>query len=588
MLLVCFFTALLIFFGGIILSVFAARAGLDNGSKPVNHVFAGTFISSTVLFLPIYSKYFEGTDLIWIKTILLSIHNSIRIFIVDGEFDIVHNTLLETGHWIATPYTILFALIYITAPILTFSIVLSLVKDLSAFLNVCFTFFGKIYIFSEMNEQSIALARSIKEKEKRSKIVFTNVTNLESDNNNALVQKIKQIRGIIFKKDILSIGLGLSASSRVSFFMIGENKHKNTKEALEIIKKYKNRSKTDVYVFSSEAEDSLLIENAERGKLKIRIKDQPRALIYDYLYKNGEKLFKQAEENMIRAMIVGMGNYGMNMLKTLSWFGQIADYKLYIAAYDMDPCIEDLFAGECPELYDPKINGRFDSGDAQYEIKVSSVESYYTKTFATVISDYRPTFVFIDAGNDEKNIHLSAKIRQTCERIGIHPGIVTVCSDPVLNDNLTGLKNQRGQQYDIEYIGNINQAYSAEVAIATELEEKALKHHLKWGDEAGFWASPYNYNSSIATTMHSSLKQKMGVVGAGKKESELTEQERDELEKLEHRRWNAYMRSEGYVFSGDTDPSSRNDLGKMHHNLVPFNSLSEEDKRKDSKVGSKE
>ena len=152
MLLVCFFTALLIFFGGIILSVFAARAGLDNGSKPVNHVFAGTFISSTVLFLPIYSKYFEGTDLIWIKTILLSIHNSIRIFIVDGEFDIVHNTLLETGHWIATPYTILFALIYITAPILTFSIVLSLVKDLSAFLNVCFTFFGKIYIFSEMNE----------------------------------------------------------------------------------------------------------------------------------------------------------------------------------------------------------------------------------------------------------------------------------------------------------------------------------------------------------------------------------------------------------------------------------------------------
>jgi hypothetical protein len=54
---------------------------------------------------------------------------------------------------------------------------------------------------------------------------------------------------------------------------------------------------------------------------------------------------------------------------------------------------------------------------------------------------------------------------------------------------------------------------------------------------------------------------------------------------LEHRRWNAYMRSEGYVFSGSTDKKSRNDLAKMHHDLVNFADLSEEEKRKDSSVG---
>ena len=45
------------------------------------------------------------------------------------------------------------------------------------------------------------------------------------------------------------------------------------------------------------------------------------------------------------------------------------------------------------------------------------------------------------------------------------------------------------------------------------------------------------------------------------------------------------MRSEGYVFSGSKDKSSRNDLAKMHHDLVDYSSLSDEEKRKDSKIG---
>ena len=72
---------------------------------------------------------------------------------------------------------------------------------------------------------------------------------------------------------------------------------------------------------------------------------------------------------------------------------------------------------------------------------------------------------------------------------------------------------------------------------------------------------------------------------AAKAEADLAEAERDIIEVLEHRRWNAYMRSEGYVFSGSTDKSSRNDLAKMHNDLVDFSSLTEEEKRKDSAVG---
>ncbi|MDR1184988.1 MAG: hypothetical protein LBK67_09355 [Coriobacteriales bacterium] len=48
---------------------------------------------------------------------------------------------------------------------------------------------------------------------------------------------------------------------------------------------------------------------------------------------------------------------------------------------------------------------------------------------------------------------------------------------------------------------------------------------------------------------------------------------------LEHRRWLAYMRAEGFVFSGSTDESSRYDQAKMHNLLVSYNNLPESEKK---------
>lgn len=49
-------------------------------------------------------------------------------------------------------------------------------------------------------------------------------------------------------------------------------------------------------------------------------------------------------------------------------------------------------------------------------------------------------------------------------------------------------KNNRGQEYDIEVIGDMESSYTEEVIIASELVDDALKHHLKWGKEEEFWA----------------------------------------------------------------------------------------------------
>ena len=85
--------------------------------------------------------------------------------------------------------------------------------------------------------------------------------------------------------------------------------------------------------------------------------------------------------------------------------------------------------------------------------------------------------------------------------------------------------------------------------------------------------------------MHIKAKILCKINGADKKTEDLKDDEKYQIEKLEHRRWNAYMRSQGYVFSGSLKDESRNNLAKAHNKLIPFDMLSEEDKRKDSNAG---
>ena len=171
------------------------------------------------------------------------------------------------------------------------------------------------------------------------------------------------------------------------------------------------------------------------------------------------------------------------------------------------------------------------------------------------------------------------------ERLKIHPVIQAIVYDSQRKKALEGIQNYRGQAYDIQFIGDMEASYTEAVIMGSELEAQALQRHLKWGKEEEFWTYEYNYRSSVASAIHMKARIHCGIAGADKKEDELTGREQEIIENLEHRRWNAYMRSEGYVFSGSTDKSSRNDLAKMHHDLVDFSSLTEEEKRKDSKVG---
>ena len=166
---------------------------------------------------------------------------------------------------------------------------------------------------------------------------------------------------------------------------------------------------------------------------------------------------------------------------------------------------------------------------------------------------------------------------------------MAVVSNPEKCAALTGAKHRTGVPYDILFVGDAKTVYSAQVIMNPALEEEALALHKRYnnGDPYGFYEFEYNYKSSMASVIHFAVRKQLGIPGADKSEADLTDDEAKTIATLEHKRWNAYTRSEGYIFSGSKEKASRNDLGRMHNNLVVFGDLSDGDVLKDIRVGTK-
>jgi hypothetical protein len=444
-----------------------------------------------------------------------------------------------------------------------------------------------MYVFSELNEKSLALAEDLKQNHPDAAIVFADVSTEDQDGE--FIDSAKKIGGICFRKNISGINLYRhSAKKAITLFLIGEDETNNINLGLKLIETYHDLEHVSMYVFSTRVEGEILLTQANKGKIRIRRVDEVRSLIYNMLYENGCELFENAKpdgaKKKITAVIIGLGQHGTEMLKALTWYCQMDGYKVNIHAFEKDPLAEDRLTADCPELMSEKYNGKVIPGEAQYTITVHPGMDVTTNTFVKEINGIRDvTYVLVSLGTDEMNIRTAVDLRKIFERMHVKPVIQAIVYSSEERKVLEGITNYRGQPYQLDFIGDLRAMYSEKVILVSELERKALAIHMRWGTEEEFWQYEYNYRSSLASAIQQKAREYCKVPGVTKKEEDLTEDERRTIESIEHRRWNAYMRSEGYIFSGSKEKSSRNDLGKMHHDLVDYDALSEEEKRKDSR-----
>ena len=554
----------------------------------------GFFIATVVLFYPINYTGFVADDYGFVKvlkSILLSMLDALKLFLLNGEFFSVSGLSSTLG----AVFTIYAAVIYLVAPALSAGVVLSFFKGASAFIRYCFYPRADIYILSELNERSIILAQDIvnnRADKRRALVVFTDVFEKDEESNFELISQAKRLGAICMRKDIVEVGLRLTKNVYRKIYLIGDDEDENLKQALTLIERCKNNprynnAQTQIFVFANSAESEVLLNSIDNGEVKVRRVNENRNLIIHTL--NNCSIFKDACEvngvKQISIAVVGLGSYGIELLKAACWCGQMPGYSVTVHAFDKHPNCEDIIKNIAPELIE--YNNKRIKGEPYYNIVFHDGVDVQSYKFQEELSQIDLiTSAFVTLGDDELNIETAMKMRIQLAREEntskkhaptIYAVVYSMSKNMAVSHG--GLKNMCNEDYGISFIGSIQSRYSIESIEQLRLEEVGKECHMHWVSkeqnekgikeraeaEAKYNKYEYYRRSSIAEAIYINFREML-----------VTETNAEVLKEYEHKRWNAYMRSEGYV-GGD----KKDYIAKTHPSLIPYQKLSPEEKAKD-------
>lgn len=497
----------------------------------------GIFLSVVLLFVPIY--YAEsglGDSYGFLRPLLISLHSALRVFILDGEFTVISSSVPADPVWLHVAFTFYAALLYVISPLLMFGNLLSLFKNIWGEFRYLFHRYCDFYIMSELNVKSIALARSIREKNPKAILVFTDVFEQNEEGGYELLTEAKGLNAICFRKDVTHLDL-LSKKGNVEIFLIAENEAENISQAVRITT-YLNRknSKQNVKIFAFSRStggaciiDSVRYENllayAERNGygdrcFKLRRVNEIRNLVWNTV--PDMKVFDLAlrRGGKLSVMIAGMGSYGFEFFKTLLWFCQFEGIRLQINVIDRQGAvnggkcpIRSLFDRQCPDLM--KNNRSQVYGDAYYDVEILSGVDLETSAFDDLVFYQGPDeekkylsqrlrktdLAIVSLGDDDLNVEAAVHLRSlfdrvngtaatpetdvSQERVQIYSIVYDEQKSGVLQSDRAGwgssfLINHKNVPYNIHFIGGMSSQFSYGNVYNRNLEVDAFRHHVQW------------------------------------------------------------------------------------------------------------
>lgn len=603
---VCLILALVVFitltFGGILF--YKCRKDQRHVSSLINLFLIAAFAAVWFLMLPV------GRDAVLengegpLKAVFAAVSYTFQVFTMNGDFASFHDSVSGLQGLAKSCYQVFGGILYIWAPVLLVSVVISFFKNIFGYTKLRRELFKNIYVFSELNDRSIVLAKSCaehdRENHKKSLIVFTDVYNVEEEGPSELAEAAEELGALCLKNDILSLKVNFAKKrGDVKFFVMGEDEAENINHTLILMEKYSDCKNAFVYSFMDSCESDLLISSAMNmdSRLKVRRINAAQSVVYTYLYENNLFQYAQTLENgekVLSILLAGMGQYGTELLKAFCWYGQAPGIRLEIHVFEQDALAEQKFTSLCPEIM--KLNHNTIEGECHYDIWFHRTADGRgmdadTAAFDMAVSQLENiSIAYVALGDDGRNIKTAVKLRTLFRRAmkPCHPVIETIVYASKKSEIVGryAFRDFKGNDYDIRFMGDIQTAYSYDVVVKSELEEEAKKRHLKWVEKSSeekkreetkkFYQYEYFRKSSISSVIRSKTRKEMKVPGTDKLPKDRTDEEKLAIQRVEHAGWNAYMRSEGYCY-GDV----RDDLAKLHPLLVPFDRLPEAEKLKD-------
>lgn len=552
------------------------------------------FFATVTIFCPIYYIDYLAAETGFFKVIkafLLSVQNVLRLITLNGDFDNVRDFLSDgtrINGTLASAYSVYAAFMILAAPLLTAGFVLSFFRDASAMLRYSLRPCRELYVMSELNERSLALAKNILEPKRRGRvIVFADVFE-KNEKDHELIFSARRLGAICVKKDVTDIGLKYARRCKRKIYLIGEDEDENLEQALKLINRHRkgkfDTKDLEFYAFCVSAESEALLDSIDNGNMKVRRVNGNFNLAlgemrnHPIFYETGKEGTVKEYVKDARIAIVGMGGYGMELVKMICCLGQMPERTVEVHVFDRDDA-EQKLRTRAPEFM--AFNNADIEGEAKYRIVFHKTD-VCGESFPEELSNIKGvTGVYVTLGEDESNIETAIRIRAALKRKNHadRTPVYAVVYDHVKADIVkkNGLTNMEGEKYEIEFIGSLRECYSKENIEQEYLEKIALELHLAWSekdnvdnDKEKFDRFEYYRRSSFVQAVYRDWREKL-INETGRQDREYNRMLRD----YEHRRWNTYMRGEGYV------RGAKDHIAKTHPMLVPYGDLPESQEIKD-------
>lgn len=308
--------------------------------KPINVFTVSTFVAIMILFVP---KAYESTENVLI-TVISAFLDTVDSFSFGNTVEFAIERIVNGFKWfketsddtIENSFEVLYtAFMILLAPALTTRAVLSIFTDYFTGLRSRFNMKDDLHIFSQLNEKSLSIAMDISRKGGNNKIVFTSV----GKDAGFLADRARKINAMMTKKSIRSFKLnGHLTNKKLFLYFIETEEKNNVKDAIDKYKKINGfKRDTVLYVFSTQESMERVVDvcNDEKGAGHVRLEFFNEAqrtaynLVFDHPIFNTEN-----KRDVTNIMILGAGQYGLEIAKAISWCSQSLSKKYSIKIFD--------------------------------------------------------------------------------------------------------------------------------------------------------------------------------------------------------------------------------------------------------------
>lgn len=627
---ICFAGAILFVLAGTVVYIICRK----QGASRIQYLGAGVFLASAAMCFPVMNMQ-ENAGI----ALAMCISHSIRMFVVDtGADDILSMLTRDMLGSMLLPYKMLAATLYLLAPVFTLGVVLQYFSNTFERLRMRLKKKHDLYIFSELNTRSLEIATDMwscaKKAGRRLEIVFCCSDKKDSVNTDQ-EKSARKLNAVLLPEEIIHVRLN-SQRRRVNYYIISEDDDANVDQTLKMIHDMTGGSawytkqglcqrNVTLHCYATNAEAEILLDAKDKQDLKVVLVDEVRDAVYEQLYEyplyTNQMKTGGAKQNTLTLLIVGGGKAGCEFLKAAVWSGQMISYKLNIHLFDLEGTnLQERLEEECPELL---------AEEGNYQICIHEGDVFSGTMQSELDALGQVDYCVLALGDDERSIRAAVWMRRHfCAKTGytkpfICAYVQSLAKKMAVSELSENTRRKTSLSYDIVPFGCGGVYYGNESDAAFVLEYLGLgvqSHYfrLNRGSDAEsrryavqkFYEKQGNRRSSIANGMHINTKlweMGYGILRVPEKGEELecyrrcvkpvdfaeilaslSETERAAYYNLEHERWMAYVRTEGWRLSSNgggtlaeiracyeqycEEFKNQNYLAKMHPALVPIES----------------